>query len=266
MTMVAYQMNEQTFETEFKKKVCAEIRLVPKGLDKWFVQTPFTFNDGDTLAIVLKKDEDGKWILSDEGHTFMHLSYEEVDLTAKTRQKVIHSAMNMFGIQNRDGELIIEIPDGCYGEALFSMVQGLIQIFDVSYLRRENVRTAFAEDFREYIRTKFKGHSFHFDFSPEDKDPDKLWPVDCVIKLNGKPLFVYAILNDSQCKLATANILYYENQGMDFIPIAIYEKMEDISAKDIARMSNASMKQFSSLDAAKLKMDKVIGELGLITA
>ena len=37
--------------------------------------TPFRFDDGDHIAIVLKKEQ-GRWLLSDGGHTYMHLTYD----------------------------------------------------------------------------------------------------------------------------------------------------------------------------------------------
>ena len=40
------------------------------------VFTPFRFDDGDHITIVLKKKEQAGWVLSDEGHTYMHLTYD----------------------------------------------------------------------------------------------------------------------------------------------------------------------------------------------
>jgi len=59
-----------TIERDFKRAVCESVRLVPEGLDRFRVFTPFMFDDGDHLAIVLKRQRDG-WALTDEGHTFM---------------------------------------------------------------------------------------------------------------------------------------------------------------------------------------------------
>ena len=61
-------MSIQTIERDFKKKVCDRLRLVSEGIDRYRVFTPFMFEDGDQLAIVLKKEHD-HWMLSDEGHT-----------------------------------------------------------------------------------------------------------------------------------------------------------------------------------------------------
>lgn len=80
-------------------------------------------------------------MLSDEAHTYMHLTYDidEKDLRSGTRQKIISNALSMFQVEDRDGELLIEVPDGRYGDALYSFVQAFLKITDVSYLSRERV-------------------------------------------------------------------------------------------------------------------------------
>lgn len=83
----------ETIERDFKKKVCDKFRLASEGMNRYRVFTPFMFEDGDHLSIILKR-ENGKWMLSDEGHTYMHLTYDidERDLQRGTRQKIITNA------------------------------------------------------------------------------------------------------------------------------------------------------------------------------
>ena len=73
-------------DRDFREKVCAEIRVLDEGMDRYRVFTPFQFDDGDHLAIVLKRKA-SQWLLSDEGHTFMHLTYpvDEKELQRGTR-------------------------------------------------------------------------------------------------------------------------------------------------------------------------------------
>lgn len=65
----------ETIERDFREKVCSKIRLNAEGVDRYRVFTPFLFEDGDHLAIVLKREK-AAWSLSDEGHTYMHLPYD----------------------------------------------------------------------------------------------------------------------------------------------------------------------------------------------
>lgn len=71
-------MDIESLENEFRKKVCDEIEIIREGKDRFVVATPFTFEDGDNLNTILKKNGTG-WYFTDEGHTFMHLSYDDLD-------------------------------------------------------------------------------------------------------------------------------------------------------------------------------------------
>ena len=145
-------MTVESIERDFRDKVSAQIRLAAEGVDRFRVMTPFLFDDGDHLAIVLKR-EGPRWVLTDEAHTYMHLTYDldERDLHTGTRQKIISNALALFRVEDRDGELVLDVPDSCYGDALYSFVQALLRISDVSYLSRERVGSTFMEDFRALL-------------------------------------------------------------------------------------------------------------------
>lgn len=145
-------MNPSAMENEFRKKVCEQVSLYAEGKDRYRVFTPFTLSDGDHLSVVLKK-EGVNWILTDEGETFMHLSFsmDSKSLSKGNRRKIINSALSAFDVEDRKGELVCHIPDTQYGDALYSFVQALLHISDVSYLSKETVKSTFLEDFRAYI-------------------------------------------------------------------------------------------------------------------
>ena len=119
-------MSTETIEQELQKKVSPKIGLLAEGADRFRVLTPFVLDDGDHLAIVLKKEGTG-WVFSDEAHTYMHLSgdIEETDLQRETREKTTSNTLSGFGIEDREGELILEVAGGRYADTLRSFVQGL---------------------------------------------------------------------------------------------------------------------------------------------
>ena len=139
-------MSIDTIERDFKAKVCENVTIAPEGLERRRVFTPFMFDDGDHLSIVLKKDGDG-WILSDEGNTYMRLAFDidEQSLREGKRHAIISNALSLFDVEDRDGELVIRVRDGMYGDALFSFVQAILKIADVSYLANERVQSAYPE-------------------------------------------------------------------------------------------------------------------------
>jgi hypothetical protein len=50
-------MSPEMIERDFHEKVCSNIRLMPEGYRRFRVSTPFLFQDGDHLAIVLKHED-----------------------------------------------------------------------------------------------------------------------------------------------------------------------------------------------------------------
>ena len=137
-------MSIDAIEREFKAKVYEKVTITPEGLERRRVFTPFMFDDGDHLSIVLKKDGAG-WMLSDEGNTYMRLTYDidEQDLYRGQRYEIISNALSLFDVEDRDGELVISVRDGMYGDALFSFVQAILKIADMSYLANERVQSAY---------------------------------------------------------------------------------------------------------------------------
>ena len=50
-------MSIKSIEQDFIDKVSAKVRVLPDGRDRFRVFTPFRFDDGDHIAILLKKEQ-----------------------------------------------------------------------------------------------------------------------------------------------------------------------------------------------------------------
>jgi hypothetical protein len=249
-------MEIETIVKDFKSKVCEQLRLTQEGENRFRVFTPFMFEDGDHLAIVLKREKDD-WILSDEGHTYMHLTYDldEKDLRTGTRQKIIANALSAFYVTDRSGELVATIRERQYGDALYSFVQALLKIADVSLLSRERVRSTFLEDFRSFIEEKIPIERRKFDWHDPVHDPEGLYAVDCRIEgATSEPFFVYALQSDDKVRDATIGLLSYERWNVPHTGVGVFENQEEINRKSLARFSDVCDKQFSNLATNKERL------------
>lgn len=254
-------MTLETVEQEFRRMVSEQVRLQAEGVGRYRVLNPFMFDDGDHLPIVLKK-WDREWVLSDEGNTYMHLTYEldEKDLLGGTRQSIIANALSAFSVSDLDGELVIQIVGNGFGDALYSFVQALLKISDVTFLSRERVRSTFIEDFESFMSEEVPEERIEFNWHDAVRDPEGNYVVDCRVNGRPRPLFVHALQNSAQAKDATITLLQFERWEVPFRSLAIFENQEEIDRKTLARLSDICEKQFSSLYGPKDRIKGYIAE------
>ena len=118
-------------ERDFRDKVADEVCLIAERTGRYLIFTPFCFSDGDHLAIVLKQDG-SRWVLSDEAHTYMRLSFDmdEQAFLSGPRQKIIADALSEIQVEDCNGELLLDLSEGRYGHALASFIQALLAIIE----------------------------------------------------------------------------------------------------------------------------------------
>ena len=239
-------MTEHDFLRAFKEKVCREIEIEQKGLDRYIIHTPFAFDDGDHYVVLLKR-EANQWLFTDEGHTFMHLSYEGVDLLKGQRGELVKESLAASGLENRSGELVLKVPNEQFGDALFSYLQVLGHIQNTSLWTREQVRSTFRDDFQTLMRESVPAEKLEFDYVDTAHDPGGTYRVDSRINGAKGPWFAFAVANEDQCRNATITCYHFEKLRAAFSVMVVYENQEALASRALAQISDVAGKQFSSL-------------------
>ena len=243
-------MSIKSIEQDFIDKVSAKIRVLPDGRDRFRVFTPFRFDDGDHITIVLKKEQAG-WVLSDEGHTYMHLTYDisEKKLFSGRRHQIILNALSTFKVEDRFGELIFRVCNTRFGDALYSFAQALVKIGDVLCLSTQNVQSTFIDDFLALLCENVPVPRMDFNWNHPENDPECIYTVDCRINGMPEPLLVHALSNDDRVRDATIALQQFKAWEMPFRSLAIFQNQQVIKRKVLTRFNAVcEKKQFPSLD------------------
>jgi len=245
-------MDIKSIEKHFIQSVSEKIKIVPDGIDRFRVFTPFAFDDGDHVSIVLKK-ECAEWILSDEGHTYMHLTYDIQESKLKEGQcnQIISNALHAFNVKNMHGELVLVVKDNRFGDALYSFGQAIIRMSDVLCLKTNRIQSTFIIDFRSLIGQVIPENRREFDWYDKESDPNKNYTVDCRINRLDKPIFVYALHNKDRIQDATIKIQQLRQRDIPFTPVGIFEDKEKYHTKSCSRFDDLSIDQFSNMELNK---------------
>ena len=178
-------MNPEPITQDFRSRVCEQIELLAEGPNRFRVLTPFRFEDGDHFGVVLKREGDN-WILTDEAHTLMHLSYwlDEKELEKSgNRHEIIQGSLSSFSVENRDGEFVIPVSGERFGDALFNFIQAISKVSDVSFLSRERVRSTFMEDLRGFLQSHVPAERLSVDWADPfmTRSGDTRWTTASII-------------------------------------------------------------------------------------
>ncbi|MDE0089477.1 MAG: DUF1828 domain-containing protein [Candidatus Poribacteria bacterium] len=254
-------MSIKSIEQDFIEKVSAKVRVLPDGRDRFRVFTPFRFDDGDHIAIVLKKEQ-GRWLLSDGGHTYMHLTYDidESKLFRGTRHQIISNALSTFKVEDRFGELILEVKDARFGDALYAFAQALVKMGDVLCLSKEHVQSTFIADFQALFHEVVPEEKRDFDWNDPERDEEKKYTVDCRINGMPEPLFVYALFNNDRIRDATIKLQKVMQWDIPFRPLGIFQNRGAANRQVVARFDDVCPAQFSSLEADRQEIVDYLGE------
>ena len=99
-----------------------------------------------------------------------------------------------------------------------------------------------------------------FDYTHPEFDREKKYIVDCCINGMPKPLYLFAIANDSKCKDVMISMYQFERWNIKYNSVSIFDDQETINRRVLAQFSDIGEKQFSSLLSNKDRIKNYLFE------
>ncbi len=181
----------ELLEKRLCEHLCAEVHLHRRQNGLMMLETPFTFPDGDHYPIYLSETRTGGLLISDGGHTLLHLSYEnEVDKFLKdTRGLLLEQIISEHGLEYKEGQFFMETSVDEAAQTLFRFGQALTRVYDLTFLNRSRVASTFYDDLQEQLNRIVGEDKIQQDYIVSGLDNAGNYPVDFFIEgKNNMPL------------------------------------------------------------------------------
>lgn len=220
------------------------------------IEIPFYFPDGDPYQLYIASYSSESLVLTDLGHTMMHLSYEnDIDkFTEGTRGKLFEQIQEEFGLIGTQGELLLETTENSIIRDIFKLSQAITKVWDLTFLNKEHARSTFYEDLRVVISNTLP-HSRVIEHYKHPKiASSQYYPIDYYIKTKHKPLYLFGISGKDKARLTTITLEKLNSQKVEFESMIIFEDKASIPRGDLARLENIenstvfSTNQFNRLE------------------
>lgn len=244
-------LSTQELKQSLCRAFCAEVNLHEQGTNLLFVETPFTFADGDTYSIYLKQLPTGGVRITDYGHTLMHLSYEnDIDkLHEGTKGKIFEQILNEMDLKEENGSFYMDSSMENIASAIFRFGQGVTKIHDLTFLNRFRAEATFYEDLEKLLIGIVSREKLVVDYVYETMPNARDYPIDFRIEGKHAPLFVFGVPGRDKARLATVILEHLLREKAEFDSILIFADQSMIPRGDLARLSNVGGEMVASLDA-----------------
>lgn len=233
------------------KMMCAEVNIIKKSEKLLLINTPFFFADGDPYLIYIKERPNGLLRLSDNGHTLMHMSYEnDIDKFREgTRGNIFNTILSETGIAENNGEIFIDTNSGNLVQDIFKLGQGLTKITDLTFLNRIRVESTFYDDLKDSLYKIIGEDKIEKDYISHEIEDGSYYPIDYYIKTAKKPLYVFGVTGKDKARLTTIVLERLRRHNVSFESLIVFENQALIPNSDLARLMNVGDEMLSSLTA-----------------
>ena len=149
------------------------------------------------------------------------------------------------------GEIEIRISNGDFGNTLFTFIQGIANIMDLTFLSRERVKSTFIEDFDKFIKENVPKERLIMNWNEPEIDKESKYVVPYYVSGLSEPIFVFPIDNENRVKDTNITLLFLQTKRFKNFSIIVFENIEDLGKRPLARLMDVGHKLFSNFEGNK---------------
>lgn len=214
------------------------------------ISTPFIGLFNDTLDIYVKKQDNNKLILSDDGNTIRNLELSGLEISRSPKRKeLLESILLNYGVRLSNNELITESTEREFPQKKLNMLSAISETNDMYFLAKHTVSSVFREDVKTYLDEQgivytpyfiskgSTGLEFTFDFQIAHKSNEIVIKSFNSINMTNLPNFLFtwgdikkvreqqtqkeviglAVINDIDREVKDEYLEALTNQGAEYI-------------------------------------------------
>jgi hypothetical protein len=249
------------------RSMCAQVHVHQRpGEERVMIETPFTFEDGDGYSLFMESLSSGGVKITDCGLTLMHLSYSmDTDkIREGNRAGIFERVIADAGVEDRDGELVLESSMDQLGQNVFRFGQALTRVHDITFLSRGRVESTFYEDLRSEVMRIVPEEKLHRDYVLPDMPRAQDYKIDFFVETASVPIFLFGIPSKDKAMLTTIVLEHCLRENVRFESILVFQDQKSMPRGDLARLSNAADEMVSSLDARSDLERKLRKRMGVV--
>jgi hypothetical protein len=219
------------------------VTLRPKRNNVYQVVAPFYHEDGDMLDIYIQPSDTGLRIC-DFGKTLMRLSYT-FELDTDNKLRIFNELLkeNQVEFDPVAGNISFDTTEDQLCNSLLHFSQVIAKVSRLDVLRREIVSGLFFEMEESFISeslTEFNPVPHALPLPGRDE-----LEVTCAFNIKPNPVYLFAVRNSSQARLATISFLEFQRAPLRFKGYVVHDDFDSLPNKDRKRITSGADKQFA---------------------
>jgi len=123
-----------------------------RDIDGWVeVTTPFVDRHNDQIQLYVR-EEDGRYLLTDDSATIQDLRHSGRDLKSKRRQEILRLTLSGFGVGLDGDALAVHARTADFPIKKHNLIQAILAVNDLFHIATPAVSNLFWEDVAEWLR------------------------------------------------------------------------------------------------------------------